>query len=74
MSKLGALFRQAKFMLRTEFLDYHVAFISRTCNKPAHALAALGLAGVSNDHQVWVDQVPADVSKALYGDSAVQVF
>jgi hypothetical protein len=39
----------------------------------AHELAALGLAGVSNDHQVWVDQVPSDVSRAMYGDSAVQV-
>jgi hypothetical protein len=73
MSELGALFREAKFLLQTEFLDFHVTFVPRTCNKPAHELAALGLAGVSNDHQVWVDQVPSDVSRAMYGDSAVQV-
>ncbi|KAM0833754.1 hypothetical protein ACQ4PT_064088 [Festuca glaucescens] len=52
MSELGALFREAKFILRTEFIDFHVAYVPRACNKPAHALAALGLAGVANDHQV----------------------
>jgi hypothetical protein len=50
MSELGALFREANFLLQTEFLDFHVTFVPCTCNKPAHELAALGLAGVSNDH------------------------
>jgi hypothetical protein len=72
MAELGALFREAKFLLRTEFIDHHITFVPRVCNKPAHALAVLGLAGVSNDHQVWMDQVPAEVSRALYGDFAVQ--
>jgi hypothetical protein len=73
MAELGTLFREAKFLLQMEFLDYHVIYVPRTCNKPAHALAALGLAGVPNDHQVWMDHVPANVSRALYGGSAVQV-
>jgi hypothetical protein len=44
MAELGALFREAKFLLRTEFIDHHITFESHVCNKPAHALAALGLA------------------------------
>ncbi|KAM0887501.1 hypothetical protein ACQ4PT_028987 [Festuca glaucescens] len=73
LSELGALFREAKFMLRTMFIDHHITYVPRVCNKPAHALAAMGLAGVSNDHQVWMDRVPAEVSRALYSDYAVQV-
>jgi hypothetical protein len=65
--------RITKFLLHTEFIDFHVTYVPRACNKPAHALAALGQVGVENDHQVWVDQVPADVNRALYGDAAVQV-
>jgi hypothetical protein len=36
-------------------------------------LAALGLAGVPNEHQAWLEHVPVDVdvSRALYGDYAI---
>jgi hypothetical protein len=43
MNEIGAIFHQANFLLRTEFIDHHVAFIPRTCNKQAHALAASGI-------------------------------
>jgi hypothetical protein len=52
LSEMGALFREAKFQLSTEFIDYKIVYVPRTCNKPTHALAALGLAGVPNDHQI----------------------
>jgi ribonuclease HI len=72
LSQLGVLFREAKFQLSTEFIEHKIVHVPRSCNKPAHVLAAMGLAGVPNDHQIWLEQVPVDVSRALYGDSAVE--
>ena len=73
LSTLGALFLEAKFLLISEFSDYRVIHVPRVSNKPAHELAALGLCGSHNYHQVWEDCVPVTVSRALYGDSTVQV-
>jgi hypothetical protein len=73
LSHIGALLRDIKIMLNLSFIDYQVVYVSRSCNKPAHTLAAHGLAGVQNDHQVWYERVPDDVNRALYGDSTVQV-
>jgi hypothetical protein len=73
LAELGVLFCEVKFLLQTEFIEHRVIFVPRVCNKPAHELATLGLNGVSNEHQVWLDQVPVDVSRALYGDSTVQI-
>uniref|UniRef100_A0ACD5VW78 Uncharacterized protein n=1 Tax=Avena sativa TaxID=4498 RepID=A0ACD5VW78_AVESA len=64
LSHVGAIFREIKFLLVTAFIDHQVAYVPRTCNKPAHTLAAIGLAGVQYDHQVWYDNVPVDVSRA----------
>ena len=50
LSPLGALFLEAKFLLSTEFLDYKMSSVPQTCNKPAHELAALGMAGGPNNH------------------------
>jgi hypothetical protein len=63
LSELGALFREAKFLLRTEFIEYNNIYVPRVCNKPAHVLATRGLSGVQNDHQIWMDHVPSDVSR-----------
>jgi hypothetical protein len=73
LSRLGALISEIKFTLETSFIDYVVSYVPRTINKPAHCLATLGLAGVRHDHQVWYEHVPDVVSRALYGDLAVQV-
>ena len=60
-------------MLRTEFYEHKVIYVPRSSNKPAHELAALGLAGAPSYHQMWVEIAPDVVSRALYGDSTVQV-
>lgn len=73
LSKLGAIIAETKFILDNFFIEYAVSYVPRTVNKPAHLLAALGIAGVQNDHKVWYEHVPDVVSRAMYGDLAVQV-
>ena len=73
LSRLGALVSEIKFVLEKFFIEVVIDYVPRLVNKPAHCLAALGLAGVRHDHQVWYEHVPDVVSRALYGDSAVQV-
>jgi hypothetical protein len=43
LSHIGALLRQIKFMLNLSFIDFQVVYVSRSCNKPAHNLAAHGM-------------------------------
>ena len=73
LSQVGATVKEIKGLLASSFIDYQVLYVPRNCNKPAHTLAAIGSAGEQNNHQVWFDHVPVTVSRALYGDSAVQV-
>ena len=73
LSALGALFLEAKFLLNTKFIEHKMIYVPRAWNKPAHEFAALGLAGGLNNHQVWEDHVPVNVSRAIYGDSTVEV-
>jgi hypothetical protein len=73
LSRLGSIIAETKFILDNFLIDYVVSYVPRTMNKPAHLVAALGMAGVQNDHQVWYEHVPDVVSRALYGDLAVQV-
>ena len=65
---MDVLFREVKFLLRTEFIELKVIYVARGCNKPADELAALCVVGLTNDHQVWMDQVPVSISRALHGD------
>jgi hypothetical protein len=60
------------FLLCALFIEGKVVYV-RVCNKPAHTLAAMGMTGVQNGHQEWVEHFPVDVSRVLYGNSAVQV-
>lgn len=39
---LGVLFREAKFLLQLGFIEYKIMYCPRTCNLPAHVLAAIG--------------------------------
>ena len=39
---MDVLFREVKFLLRTEFIEFKAIYVPRGCNKPAHELAALG--------------------------------
>jgi hypothetical protein len=70
---LGALFREVKYNLWLNFIDYRVIYVHRSCNKPAHELAALGAAEPQSYHNVWVENYPIAVTSAMSGDYAVQV-
>jgi hypothetical protein len=67
---LGALFREIKSRLRLCFIDFSIVYESRECNKPAHVLAAIGAAEPIGYHNVWLDDFPIDVTRAMYGDHA----
>jgi hypothetical protein len=69
---LGALFREVKYQLRLAFLEHQVIYMHRSCNKPAHELAALGAAEPQGYHNVWVENYPNAVSRAMSGDYAVE--
>ena len=68
---LGALFREIKFRLRLNFIDSCLVHEYRTCNQPAHILAARGAAGSIGYRKVWLESYPNDVIRAVSGDSAV---
>jgi ribonuclease HI len=69
---LGALFREAKYRLRLSFTEYRIVYMNRSCNKPAHELAALGAAEPSEFYKVWVVDYPNSVTSAMSGDIAAQ--
>lgn len=65
---LGAMFREAKFILRMGFIVFRVCHISRVCNKPAHVLTALGSQSVQAEHLAWLENLPSDVARLATGD------
>jgi ribonuclease HI len=68
---LGALFREAKHRLRLSFIEHRIVYMHRSCNKPAHELAALGVAEPLEFYNVWVEDYPNVVTSAMSGDFAV---
>jgi hypothetical protein len=56
----GIIFRNIKSFLRPNFISVEVRFAPRSCNKVAHAMAALG-ADQLVPRQVWQDDVPSSV-------------
>lgn len=67
-SSLGTLFREIKYRLHLAFIDWSVVFCPRTCNVPAHELAALGTSGVYGDQHVWLGNLPNIVTVAVTAD------
>jgi hypothetical protein len=61
LSRLGPLFRQAKYLLRMTFSDYSVEYCPRACNSPAHRLAALGGIWNHGNQSLWLHDFPPDV-------------
>jgi hypothetical protein len=66
----GVLFREAKFLLFTNFLDYKVLYCKRSCNKVAHVLAANGASLASGGVMLWHDHVPDAVSHIVASELA----
>uniref|UniRef100_A0ACD5VRG9 Uncharacterized protein n=1 Tax=Avena sativa TaxID=4498 RepID=A0ACD5VRG9_AVESA len=68
LARHGVLFREAKFLLRTNFLDYKVLCCKRVCNTVAHVLATNGARLVSGNVMLWHDHVPDFVSHTVASD------
>jgi hypothetical protein len=71
LSRLGPLFLHAKYLLRISFDCYSFEFVPRACNKPAHALAALGVENDLYNYVVWLDSLPPDVNCLVADDYVV---
>ena len=69
---LGAMFREAKFLLQVSFIEYKVVYMHRSSNKLAHEVVALGPTEPSGFSRVWEDNYSVSVTRALSGDSTVQ--
>jgi hypothetical protein len=70
LARHGVLFREAKFLLLTNFLDYKVLYCKRKCNTVAHVLATTGAKLVSGGVMLWHDHVPDFVSRIVASDLA----
>ena len=70
LSRNGVLFREAKFQLLTNFIDYKVMYCKRACNIVAHVLATNGASLVSGAVMLWHDLVPDFVSLVVASDLA----
>ena len=71
LSSLSVLFVDMCFKLRTRFIDASVILNPRSCNKPAHELAALGTSVASEEHVVWTTSYLSSVTRLVTGDIAV---
>uniref|UniRef100_A0ACD5Y1D3 Uncharacterized protein n=1 Tax=Avena sativa TaxID=4498 RepID=A0ACD5Y1D3_AVESA len=58
----GVLFREAKFLLTTNFIKYKVLYCKRDCNRVAHVLASNGASLDLGGVKLWHDHVPDSVS------------
>ena len=67
-SSLGAIFRELKYQLQFGFIKWNVYHCPRTCNAPAHVLAALGCSGAYGNEFVWLSNRPDDVTCAVTTD------
>jgi hypothetical protein len=51
----GILFREAKFLLDTQFISFDANYVPRSRNNCAHELACYGLSRDSDQSFLWVD-------------------
>jgi hypothetical protein len=64
LSPIGVLLNDLRYQLRMSFIDASVVYAPRSCNKPAHELAALGV-GVA-EQTLWLSDY-----RLVTGDIAV---
>ena len=70
MARHGVLFREAKFLLPTSFLDHKLLYCKRDYNTVAHVLATKGASLGTGGGMLWHDDVPEFVSHAVASDLA----
>jgi hypothetical protein len=65
----GSLFREIKFLLGINFVNFRIVHASRVCNNVAHSLATLGSKLNVGSMVIWHDgEVPEDVIPLLAVD------
>lgn len=69
----GVLFREAKFLLFTSFVDFKVLVCKRARNSVPHALATHGAHMAQGGTLYWHDAVPDVVSSLVASDLAASV-
>jgi ribonuclease HI len=67
-SHIGVLVRDARMLARLNFNSVSFGFCRRGCNKAAHAMAAMGVAGHAGNGLLWSDDVPYDVRGVVAAD------
>jgi hypothetical protein len=60
-----------KYHMLVDFIEAAVKYVPRSCNWPAHELAALGVGIASKDHVLWRASYPTVVTRLVTGDSTV---
>ena len=58
LSARGTLFREAKFLLDTQFISFDVNYVTRSRNVCAHELARCGLLWDPDQSYVWINPLP----------------
>jgi hypothetical protein len=69
LATIGNSISDLKYQLRMGFIEASAVYVSRSCNKAAHELAALG-AGVA-EQTLWMTGYPIYVTSLVTGDVAV---
>lgn len=67
-SPLGVVFRETRFLLQLGISEWSIIHCPRTCNVPAHELAAIGRSGAYGDQHVWLAHLPSVVNVAVAAD------
>ncbi|VAI32776.1 unnamed protein product [Triticum turgidum subsp. durum] len=73
-ARIGVLFREAKFLLFTSFIEFKVHVCKRVCNSVAHLLATHGVHMSEGGTMYWHDVVPGIVSSVVAIDLAASAF
>jgi hypothetical protein len=69
----GVLYRDIRIFSQLNFSNCHFMFSPRSCNKVAHALAALGADGAS-PCRMWHEDVPDSVKVLVASESTVPMY
>lgn len=70
-SRLGILLSELKYKLCLRFIEARIMHVQRTCNKPTHVLASLGVDIVNGEHSIWMSNYSSIVAREVTGDLAV---
>lgn len=64
----GHLFREIKFLIQVNFIEFKVMDVSRSCNKVTHKLASLGASMSDDSMSFWPGTAQKDVISLVADD------